>query len=1073
MNIEHPDSENCPTSNQLAELLAGKLDVNAESAIETHISNCTRCDSTLKQLSESEQLGHWKALLSDSSADDSEFPSESKIREAIQVAIGSSQTLYQDLISEFESSGFESVELIGRGGMGIVFKARQPISNRTVALKVLRNQADDEHHVRMVREATTIAKMDHPNVLKIHDVNHVLGRPCLVLEYVDGPSLAELIARKPQEPRSTAAVVAELSKGVAAAHRYGIIHRDIKPANILMSPQLADTETTPPSRLEDYVPKVADFGLAKEVTSDQSTKTEFTKTNQLLGTPIYISPEQIAAKQDLLGTTTDVYSIGVLLYEMLTGFPPFTGTTPYQILKNIDSLDPISPRRQNRAIPIELEAICFKCLEKNPTARYQNAAEIADELARFLDSKPIFAKPPNWLVRTSKWVRRNPMTSVLLSTLTIGALIGLVVWANVTSHLAGLNSKLENRNLALLQQQEITDQVNSFLQNDLLKQAAAESQMNWLNEAGLGPGSFQRDPTLRSILEKVAGKFENDETVFADQPKIKASLLKTIGETWRSLGSYGDAITSLEQSVGLLGENDWREIAETNRILALCYVANAEFATALKILQQCQESWRSHGDEYNTEVLRLDTDIAEVYLGLRSSDLTALDKAVTHGTRAYEALKSELGENDRLTLRAADTMVKLKLMTNKTREAQEMAGHIAAQTAKTFGETHPVTLNAKYILASTLSSSTRLNDAVDIFVENFEQAVVVFGRDHPTTLFYELHASDRRLKLVHGQPDKQRDFAKRLETIRAQLLELYHDAHPVHKTVNWRLVFMYGMLNEHDKAIALCEEWQSRLLDRPVLDKTTLVEVELALASGLISAGQPVEAIEVLRPCIENCKNTFGPDYLLTTRANNRLGQAYFANRQVDLAVEILEPTYRRQTRLFGASSLETVQTGFNLLICFDNARNYPQLENFARKFMAGLDPKISNHNLYKLRAWGLLCAALTRQKKWEEAESECRDVVSIYEESYPNNPRKFILKNLHGQTLVGLERFQDAKEILMEAWEGFQSLDSISLGKISRNVLLKSAAKNLQLVHEGLGDEEAANRWSQRQQELSSKATQ
>jgi WD40 repeat protein len=327
--------------------------------------------------------------------------------------------------------GYEILELIGRGGMGVVYKARQVPLNRLVALKMILGDvhAPPEATARFRREAETVARLQHANIVQIHEVGEHNGRLFLALEYVAGGSLAAWQGGQPQPPREAARLLLVLARAVQYAHECQVIHRDLKPANILIQESgVRGQRLTPDSCL-----KIADFGLAKRLDEDSGQ----TRSGALLGTPSYMAPEQAGGRVQEVGPAADVYALGAILYELLTGHPPFRGSTVVETLEQVRSQEPVRPRQLLPRTPRDLETICLKCLEKDPGRRYGSAQELAEELERFLADRPILARPIGALGRLGRWCRRNPA----LATATGLAVVGLVAAAIIGTVLAVLQGR--------------------------------------------------------------------------------------------------------------------------------------------------------------------------------------------------------------------------------------------------------------------------------------------------------------------------------------------------------------------------------------------------------------------------------------------------------------------------------------------------------------------------------------------------------------------------------------------------------------------------------------------------------
>ncbi len=306
--------------------------------------------------------------------------------------------------------GYEILGVLGRGGMGVVYKARQIGAGRIVALKMIRGGGDapPEERRRFAAEAQAAARLQHPNIIQVYEVGEHDGQPFFSQEFVRGGSLADRLDGTPVAARDAARLAAAMADGVAAAHASGVVHRDLKPANVLMA--------------EDGSPKIADFGLAKRLDAIGG----HTQSGALLGTPSYMAPEQAFGNVREVGPGADVYALGAILYELLTGRPPFKGETTFDTLRQVRDVEPVQPGRLNPRLPRDLETVCVKCLHKEVYRRYHSAAELGDDLRRFLNREPVRARPVGLLARGLLWSRRNTALAAA-SVLTVGALVAAAV----------------------------------------------------------------------------------------------------------------------------------------------------------------------------------------------------------------------------------------------------------------------------------------------------------------------------------------------------------------------------------------------------------------------------------------------------------------------------------------------------------------------------------------------------------------------------------------------------------------------------------------------------------------------
>jgi serine/threonine protein kinase len=365
--------------------------------------------------------------------------------------------------------GYQIVGILGRGGMGIVYKAWQRGLDRPVALKMIRSDAvEPDSLARFQAEYRHLARLQHPNIVTIYEVGEAAGRPFFVMELLE-VNLEQTLRHRPQPARPSARLVASLARTLHVIHRQGIIHRDLKPANILLRPRTEGAPAHEPPDdcpLSAFVPRISDFGLARNLAHDDGP----TRPGTILGTPCYLAPEQAEGHSHAVTPATDIYALGVILYEMLTGRPPLLGENLLDTLEQVRSGEPIPPTRLVPGLPRDLDTIILKCLRKEPQQRYAGALDLANDLERFLADQPIQARgSPVW-ERAIRRIRRRP--AVTLLSLALGLALLALVGLGLCSHLHAQCNRAEMNESPT----EAQDDVRRTCQSEEIRKAREEEQ---------------------------------------------------------------------------------------------------------------------------------------------------------------------------------------------------------------------------------------------------------------------------------------------------------------------------------------------------------------------------------------------------------------------------------------------------------------------------------------------------------------------------------------------------------------------------------------------------------------------
>jgi serine/threonine-protein kinase len=512
--------------------------------------------------------------------------------------------------------GYEVLAELGRGGMGVVYRARQVGLDRLVALKMILGgaHADEQDLARFRTEAEAVARLQHPHIVQIHDIGAHDGLPFFSLEFCGGGSLAARLNGTPLQPRQAAQLVETLARAMQAAHEHQIVHRDLKPANIL----LASGGREPPgdgalpggSRppLADLIPKIADFGLAKKLDAGPGQ----TQSGAIVGTPSYMAPEQAFGQQRAIGPAADVYALGAILYELLTGRPPFKAATPLDTVIQVVTDEPVPPSRLIAKLPRDLETICLKCLQKDPKKRFGSARALAEDLRRFQAGEPIIARPVGRLERTVKWVRRNPALAACLAAVLLLLVGGGVAALWYQGQRAEAGRKLALTELAVQQGLDQAQRGHAQLLAALKKPGGVQDLLNqparWEAEIKAARGDWQRahalatnaegslDPELAARLQKLDCVLARDQADYQLARRLEKIRLDRAGGVGRTLDraqaerqylrAFQDAGLAIapgrQKEVArliqhspikeqlLASMDDWAESANWNKNVALC-----------------------------------------------------------------------------------------------------------------------------------------------------------------------------------------------------------------------------------------------------------------------------------------------------------------------------------------------------------------------------------------------------------------------------------------------------------------------------------------------------------------------
>jgi serine/threonine protein kinase len=809
---------------------------------------------------------------------------------------------------------FRLIREVGRGGMGIVYEAEQISLGRRVALKVLPFAAtmDPRQLQRFHNEARAAAGLHHTNIVPVFAVGQERGVHYFAMQFIEGRTLADLIAQERQGPPSQVPAMAEASAatvspaaqatsaaprdkayfgrvaewGIQAAealdcaHSLGVVHRDVKPANLLVDGT---------GRLW-----VTDFGLAQ-----MQNDARLTMTGDLVGTLRYMSPEQALAKRVVIDHRTDVYSLGATLYELLTVQPAFSGADRHELLRQIAFEEAKAPRRINKAIPVELETIILKAMEKNPADRYVTAQALADDLRCYLMHEPIRARRPSLVQRARKVARRHPGVTVTAAiALVVGLLLGMAGLAVNNWMVRQEQVNTQNALDRAEKQTAIAEAVRHFL-DKLLLQADARVQSEALRRSGASSAEVKPNPTIRELLDRAAAELTPDkiEEQFPGQPLVQAEILKTVGEAYGGVGDYGKAIAHLERARELCTRElgpDHADTLATTQSLARAYLDDGNAQQAADLFAAVRDRRRETLGLDHPDTLSSMNDLARAYYRLkRHEEALALREDIVRRRRAT------LGPDHPDTLTSMFNLANSYAMLKRMAEARDLHEKTLALRRMKLGPDDPATLDSTNNLANCYAALGQQAQALALHEKALALKRAKLGDDAPETL-----RSMNNVAMAYSALGRHAEALKVYEETLARRTAKLHLDHPdTLQSMNalaWLLANSPDLkLRNPDRALELANKAVELAPEKGDYWNT--------LGAACYRAGNWKGAVGALTKSMELRKGGDAADWFFLAMAHWRLGDKNEARKWYDEAVQWTEKNRPRdeELRLFRAEAAE------------------------------------------------------------------------------------------------------------------------------------------------------------------------
>ncbi len=914
---------------------------------------------------------------------------------------------------------YKLLQEIGEGGMGSVFMADQthPVKRR-VAVKVIKAGMDSARVLaRFEAERQALALMDHPNIAKVLDAGTTeTGRPFFVMELVKGIPLTQFCDEHKLPVLDRLNLFMQVCSAVQHAHQKGIIHRDLKPTNILVE-----------SHDGKPVPKAIDFGLAKATSGMQLTEhTLFTALGQVAGTPLYMAPEQAAFNAIDVDTRADVYALGVILYELLTGTTPieretFKKAAFDEMLRVIREQEPptpssrissseskasvaalrqMEPAKLGRFVRGELDWIVMKSLSKERDRRYESATAFAKDVERFLNHEPVQAGPPSAAYKLRKFVRRNRPQVIAAAVVLLALVAGM---AGTTFGLiraqrarvaetkqrtiaeqkqqeaeASAKSEAEQRAIAEQREREATEAERLAVQREQEAKKARDETKQVLDYlvASFRKSDPAADGEKLTVAELFGQAAEQLETTFPAQPLIQAQLLNAIGQTYMGLGLYQKAITVLERARDLLhnelGEDNEETLTSTNN-LAYAYSSAGRLAEALPLYEQTLELLKAKLGPEHPHTLGSMNNLAGAY-----KSAGRLAEALPLLEQTLELKKAELGPSHPDTLLSMNNLASAYQSAGKLSEALPLYEQALELMKAKLGPEHPSTLTVITNLAGAYQAAGRLAEALPLLEQTLELTKAKLGPEHPGTL-----------------------------TVMANLAAAYLGA------------------SKWDQALPLYEQtlevMQAKL--GPQHPNTLTLMNNLAVAYR--SAGKRDQALTLFEQTLELQKAKLGPDHPDTLASMYNLALSYVAAGRLAEALPLYEQTWELMNVKLGREHPWTLGLMGDLAKAYLVADQPDKALPLCDQFIAGRRGQAKPDDPTFAGQLAAMSLDLLKHRQYPAAETYLRECLTIREKKLPDDWLLFNTKSLLGGALAGQKKFQEAEPLLVEGYSGMKDREA------------------------------------------------
>jgi serine/threonine protein kinase/Tfp pilus assembly protein PilF len=875
--------------------------------------------------------------------------------------------------------GYQISRVVGEGGMGVVFQAEQEYPRRMVALKVIKpGFANAELLRRFERESQVLARLQHPGIAQIYEAGAAdMGfgpQPYFAMEFIRGVPLREYAESNQLSTRQRLELMAKVCDAVEHAHQRGIIHRDLKPGNILLD--------------ETGQPKILDFGVARVTDSDVQA-TRQTDVGQLIGTLAYMSPEQVMADPLELDTRSDVYALGVILYELLANRLPYSLSHQlHEAVRAIREEDPTRLSSISRAYRGDVETIVAKALQKDKGRRYTSAAELASDIRRHLADEPITARPASTSYQLRKFARRHKVP--VIATAAVFAVLTAGVVVSTTEAVRARRAE------------QTAQAVNDFLQNDLLAQASVSTQAS---------PSTKPDPDLkvRTALDRAAARIGQK---FDRQPEVEADIRDTIGRTYWDLGLYAEARQQLERAMELhrrvLGPKDPKTLKTLSRIGDTAR-SQGKYPEAERLLSQALDAQRRALGPQHPDVLNSVDGLANVY-----ESEGKYEQAEPLLRETLELERRTLGAENPATLLSMNNLANVYLSQGKYPQAEELYKKTIEIRRRVSGPEHPLTLVTMHNLAITSALQGKYAESEALNLQTLEIRRRILGPEHPDTLgsmnnLGDIYAKESKLAQAE-ELDKQ--------TLEIRRRVLGPDHPQTTSTLNnladaYFKQAKYAQAEEIDKEVV---EIRRRVLGP---EHPNTVAALNNLSAAYIEQGKFAQAEQVLKQILDISRRTGGAEHSNTLTFMENLAYVHGLQGKYAASEALFQETAETSRRALGPEHPLTLSILALFATIYQREGKYAIAERVAAEALAGRRHALVSQHPDTIFSMEDVALAQISQAKFAASEPLAREALKSLQRKQPDDWECFRAESMVGASLAGQKRYAEAEPLLLDGYRG------------------------------------------------------